>query len=115
MLYQHLQNIEAILRRICVILAILSVPVAGVAVARGFEGAVSESDGVSVSIDRVEAGDHTVTLGMQAENRSSRAISLNNPNVGNGLSLIDDRGSLSVLTAAREPDADGRAQRDHVG
>jgi outer membrane protein OmpA-like peptidoglycan-associated protein len=73
-------------------LAILSVSIAGVAVARSFEGAVSESDGVSVSVDRVEVGDHTVTLGLRAENQSGQTVSLNNLNVGNGLSLSDNRG-----------------------
>lgn len=92
MLYQRLHSAGAILRRICAMLAILSVAVAGVAVARSFEGAVSHSDGVRVSVDRVEIDDHTVTLGLQAENQSSQTINLNNLNVGNGLSLSDDRG-----------------------
>ena len=92
MLYQRLHSTGALLRRICAMVAILSVSVAGVAVARSFEGAVSHSDGVRVSVDRVEIDDHTVTLGLQAENQSSQTINLNNLNVGNGLSLSDDRG-----------------------
>src|SRR5688500_13291781 len=86
MLYQRLHRTGAILRRICAMLAILSVSVAGVAAARSFEGAVSHSDGVRVSVDHVEIDDHTVTLGLQAENQSSQMINLNNLNVGNGLS-----------------------------
>lgn len=92
MLYQRLHSTGAILRRICALLAILSVSVAGAAVARSFEGTVSNSDGVRVSVERVETGDHTMTLGLQAENQSSQTINLNNLNVGNGLSLSDDRG-----------------------
>jgi outer membrane protein OmpA-like peptidoglycan-associated protein len=92
MLYQRLHHTGTTLRRICAMLAIVSVSVAGVAVARSFEGAGSNSDGVSVSVDRVEMGDHTVTLGLQAENQSSQTIHLNNLNVGNGLFLSDDRG-----------------------
>jgi outer membrane protein OmpA-like peptidoglycan-associated protein len=92
MLYQRLHHTGTALRRIGAMLAILSVSVAGVAVARSFESAGSDSDGVSVAVDRVEIGDHTVTLGVQAENQSSQTIHLNNLNVGNGLSLSDDRG-----------------------
>jgi outer membrane protein OmpA-like peptidoglycan-associated protein len=78
-------------------LAILSVSVAGAAVTRSFEGAVSESDDVRVSVDRVDIGDHTVTLGLQAENQSGQTINLNNMDVGNGLSLSDDRGGRYLL------------------
>ena len=92
MLYPRLPSTGAILWRICTMLAILSVSVAGVAAARGFEDAVNNSDGIRVSVDRVKMGDHTVTLGVQAENQSSQTINLNNLNVGNGLSLSDDRG-----------------------
>ena len=76
MLYQRLHSIGAILRRTCAILAILSASVAGVTVARNFEGAVSKSDDVRVSVDRVEIGDHSVTLGVQAENQSNQTIYL---------------------------------------
>ena len=92
MLYQRLHRTEAILRRICAMLAILSVSVTGVAIARSFEGAVGNNDGVRVSVDRVEMGDHTVILGLRAENQSSQTINLNDLNIGNGLSLSDDRG-----------------------
>lgn len=92
MLYQRLHKTGATLRRIYAVLAILSVSVAGIAVARSFESAVSNRDDVSVSVERVEIGDHTVILGLQVENQSSQTIHLNDLNVGNGLSLSDDRG-----------------------
>jgi outer membrane protein OmpA-like peptidoglycan-associated protein len=92
MWYPRLHRTGAILRRLCAMLAILSVSVVGVVVARDFEGAVNNNDDVRISVDRVEIGDHTVTLGVQAENQSSQTIHLNNLNVGHGLSLSDDRG-----------------------
>jgi outer membrane protein OmpA-like peptidoglycan-associated protein len=92
MLNQHLYSTGATLRRITIMLAILLVSVTGIAMARSFESAVSNSNGVSVSVDRVETGDHTVILGFQAKNQSSQTINLNNLNGGNSLSLSDDRG-----------------------
>jgi outer membrane protein OmpA-like peptidoglycan-associated protein len=97
MLCQRLHRTGVNLRRTCAILAILSASVAGVAVARNFEGAVIKSDDVRVSVDRVEIGDHTVTLGVQAENQSNQTIYLNNLNTGNGLTLSDDRGGRYLL------------------
>jgi outer membrane protein OmpA-like peptidoglycan-associated protein len=97
MLYQHLHHTAATLQRIYAMLAILLVSVAGVAIGRSFDGAVSKNNGISVSVERVEMSDHTVTLGLRAENRSNQAINLNHLNSGNGLSLRDDRGGRYVF------------------
>lgn len=97
MLYQHLHHTAATLQRIYAMLAILSVSIAGVAIGRSFEGAFSKNNGISVSVERVEMSDHTVTLGWRAENRSNQAINLNHLNSGNGLSLRDDRGGRYVF------------------